>query len=112
MGFIGTKNYNEKWEGLHNMMGHYPGSSISYNASGVWGVVNQKEQATYAKGVMTTSGSAGGVLQVHLIDDYNTSDTKIYCPLPLGANDLKPCVFDEIKESGTTISLDDIIVAL
>lgn len=110
---IGEKGFNIR--DLSKLIGptkHYPGSSISYNASGIWTVVDNAGVSRAAKGIMTTSGATGGTLMVHLIHDYDSSNAKVYCPLPLGTNDIKAAIFDEIKQTGTTIDLSEIIVAM
>jgi hypothetical protein len=109
---MGEKQFEFEW--LSKLLGptrHIAGSSISYTG-GTWTVVDQSGAIRYAKGVMTTSGATGGELNVHLVNDFNASGTKVYCPLPLGTNDVKAAVFDEIKQAGTTISLSDVIICI
>jgi hypothetical protein len=112
MARIGEKGFEMQW--LSKLIGptkSFLGSAVSYT-SGIWEVVDRAGTSRLAKGIMTTSGADGGILNVHLANDYDSSNNKVYCPIPLGTNDVKAVIFDEVAESGTTISLAEVIIAM
>lgn len=85
--------------------------AIAY-ASGIYAVTNQAGVASIAKGLTVKSGSAGGDLVVHLVDDFDVNGANAYTTLTLAAGDRLGFVFDEVKESGTTITLTDVQIWL
>jgi hypothetical protein len=53
-----------------------------------------------------------GVMNVHFKDDFNSSNTKQYASLPLSASTVVPGLIDEIKQTGTSISLTNVLFGL
>lgn len=82
---------------------HIEGSTISYT-TGVYTVPYGK----WAKAVELTPGVAGGVLKVHLVGDGATS----YYSMPLDSNSRKAAMFDKVIQSGTTVTLANLIIFL
>lgn len=78
---------------------HIPGSSISW--TGGFYTPTHSGSDVQCKGAVSTSD---GVLMVHLIDD--AADT--YFALKLVADKWTGCVFDKLKETGTTVTLADL----
>jgi hypothetical protein len=88
--------------------GHRLGTDVTYTA-GKWSVKNQKGQATVAVGVTVRDTSDGGVLRVHLVDDYTAAGARVYCNVPLAAG-LTGIIFDEIDSAGTTLPKSEFII--
>jgi hypothetical protein len=91
--------------------GHVAGSAITYT-SGIYTVSDQKGAATVAKGLSVASTGSGGNLVVHLVDDYDASGAKVYCTVELVAGARLGVIFDEIKETGTTVTLSELTLWL
>jgi hypothetical protein len=76
-------------------------------------------QECLAKSVQSVSA---GLLSVHLNKDFDAAGNKVYTLIPITASPLVsgninlmseyevPCVFDEIRETDTTIALADLTV--
>lgn len=86
---------------------HRAGSTVAFT-EGVYSMVDQANRATYAKGISVVTGATDGNIVVHLVDDFNAAGAKVYCTIPLKAEDRIGYVFDEILEEGTTVDLDDL----
>lgn len=88
-------------------------------ATGVIAITDLVGNAKIAKALQST---ASGVVSVHLINDFNEDGTKAYTLVSLTAEALVsgglvlnsanevPCAFDEIRETGTTITLSALTV--
>jgi hypothetical protein len=89
-----------------------PGSEIAYtsgyytptHASSASGT-NATKKAVICIGV---ESSTAGVLVVHLVDDYDGAGAKRYYSINLQANVPYGAVFDQIRSSGTTVTLANI----
>ena len=88
-----------------------PGGDITFT-NFLWTVVDRAGKEAVTKGVLTTSGLIGSVLNVHLVNDYDASGVKEYTAIPLVASDRVAVMFDEIKDVGTDINYAALIVAL
>ncbi len=87
------------------------GSSVSYNASGIWSAVDRRGHSALIKCVYVPSG-INGVLNLHMADDYDGSNAKAYAAIPVTGPAVVPFIADEIKQSGTTLTLTSVIFGL
>lgn len=112
MAIKGSRSFRDRMlEFTLGIEGHVAGSTISgASISGIYTVKDQHGDVVYAKGVMGNS-SADGLLNVRLVNDYDSSNAEVYCLLPVGAG-VTPAIFDKVKLAGTTVTLTDIILAL
>lgn len=82
---------------------HIEGSSISYTV-GVFTIPYGK----WAKAVELAPGVAGGVLKVHLVGD----GAETYYSMPVDSNSRKAAMFDKVIQSGTTVTLANLVIFL
>jgi hypothetical protein len=80
---------------------HIEGSTVSYTG-GIYTIPNGK----WAKAAELQPGVAGGTLKIHLVGDAATS----YYSMQLDSNSIRGVLFDKIIQSGTTVTLNKLII--
>lgn len=90
------------------------GSDTITWSAGKYLTVRRNGSLRNARGFEVISTSTGGVLGVHLINDFSANGSKVYLPYPIpassGATQRTGLIFDEIDSATTTISTSDIII--
>jgi hypothetical protein len=90
------------------------GSDTISWSSGKYSTKRRNGQSVTARGFEVVDTSDGGVLMIHLPNDYDRAGRKCYVPYHLpasGGNTQRVGVFfDEVDSASTTISIKDVIV--
>lgn len=80
--------------------------------NGIYYIENNKGELIVAKGVRIKNASAGGNLEVHLIDNFDANGLPVYTIYDLVGGDKEGFLFDQIKSDSTTITLSDVLILL
>ena len=110
MGFKGTfhkRQDEEKILSYAPMQESAAAADVTY-ADGVYSVADKAGRPTLAKGVRVSKTSAGGNLEVHLVDD-PAGEYEVY---DLEAGDKEGFLFDQVIEANTTIPVADIKILI
>ena len=82
------------------------GADISYT-NGIYSVVNQANIHEWARGLELFSTGATGNIALHLVGNNDSSGAKIYTVHEIRSGEKLGIIFDEIKQTGTTVTLLD-----
>lgn len=80
--------------------------------NGIYYVKNNKSQLIPAKGVRIKGASAGGNLEVHLVNNFDSNGLPVYTIYDFEGGDKEGLIFDQIRTDNTTITLSDVLILL
>jgi len=97
---------------------NYPGASNSQKTCGAISFIDNIYHVRDRKGILSKANGVvsrtDGDLEVHLLDDYDTSNNDVWVVLPLLSGIYTgPCIFDKIRSTSTTVDVaTDLIIFL
>jgi hypothetical protein len=90
------------------------GSDTVAWSSGKYLTKRRNGQYRIARGFEVTDTSAGGLIKLHLLNDFDAAGRKVYLtykiPASSGSIQRIGMIFDEVDSAGTTISKKDLII--